>query len=204
MGFADRSIMLIAIGTLLMHARNSSEGYGAVAMTLHWAIVVLVACAWLTGQFGDALPRGPQREAGLFIHIFLGLSILALAAARLVWRATDPPPPEENALGRWSEWAARATHYILYALLIAVPVAGVAVQFARGHALPVFGLFEIASPWIADRSFAHDVKEVHEVLANALLVLVGLHAAAALIHHYVLHDRTLLRMLPWSRSNRAA
>ncbi|TPQ25714.1 cytochrome B [Bradyrhizobium guangdongense] len=182
-----------------MHVRNSPDGYGAVAMTLHWAVVILVFCAWLTGQFGDVLPRGPQREAGEFIHIFLGLAILALVAARLFWRLADPPPPEDPAIGRWSERAARAIHYMMYALLVAAPIAGIALQFARGHALPVFGLFEIASPWVADRSFARNVKEVHETLANALLLLVGLHAAAALVHHYVLHDRTLTRMLPGSR-----
>lgn len=182
-----------------MHVRNSSDGYGAVAMTLHWAVVILVFCAWLTGQFGDALPRGPQREAAEFIHIFLGLAILALVAARLFWRLVDPLPPEDPAIGRWSERAARAIHYIMYALLVAAPIAGIVLQFARGHALPVFGLAEIASPWAADRSFAHNVKEVHETLANALLLLVGLHAAAALVHHYVLHDRTLTRMLPGSR-----
>ena len=173
-------------------------------MTLHWAVVLLVISAWLTGQLGDALPRGPQREMGEFVHIFLGLSILALVAARLAWRLADPPPPEDPAVGRWSERAARAAHYILYALLVAAPLVGIAVQFARGHALPMFGLFEIASPWAADRNFAHDLKEVHETLANALLILVGLHAAAALAHHYVLHDRTLIRMLPWSRGKGAA
>ncbi|MES1150066.1 MAG: cytochrome b/b6 domain-containing protein, partial [Bradyrhizobium guangdongense] len=115
------------------------------------------------------------------------------------WRLADPPPPEDPAIGRWSERAARAIHYIMYALLVAAPIAGIVLQFARGHALPVFGLAEIASPWAADRSFAHNVKEVHETLANALLLLVGLHAAAALVHHYVLHDRTLTRMLPGSR-----
>lgn len=182
-----------------MHVRNSPDGYGAVAMTLHWAVVILVFCAWLTGQFGDVLPRGPQREAGEFIHILLGLAILALVAARLFWRLADPPPPEDPAIGRWSERAARAIHYIMYALLVAAPIAGIVLQFARGHALPLFGLAEIASPWAADRSFAHNVKEVHETLANALLLLVGLHAAAALVHHYVLHDRTLTRMLPGSR-----
>lgn len=187
-----------------MRVRNTSEGYGAVALTLHWAVVVLVVFGWLTGEFGDVLPRGPQREAGELVHIFLGLAILVLVAARLAWRMTDPPPPEQTALGRWSELAARATHYVLYALLVAVPIAGIVVQFARGHGLPVFGLFEIASPWVADRSFAHDVKELHEALANALLILVGLHAAAALVHHYILHDRTLLRMLPWARSKSTA
>jgi cytochrome b561 len=182
-----------------MHVRNSPEGYGAVAMTLHWAVVMLVVFAWLTGQFGDALPRGPQREAGEFVHIFLGLSILALVAARLFWRLADPPPPEDSTIGRWSERAAHALHYIMYALLVAAPIVGIVLQFARGHALPVLGLFEIASPWVADRNFAHTVKEVHEMLANGLLVLVGLHAAAALLHHYLLRDRTLVRMLPWSR-----
>ncbi|MGY8684235.1 cytochrome b [Bradyrhizobium sp. UFLA05-153] len=182
-----------------MQVRNSAEGYGAVAMTLHWAVVTLVFCAWLLGEFGDALPRGPQREAGELIHIFLGLLILVLVAVRLCWRLTDPPPAPDAAIGPWSERAASAMHYIMYALLVAAPVAGILVQFARGHALPVFGLVEIASPWAADRAFARDVREVHEALTNALLILVGLHAAAGLLHHYVLRDRTLKRMLPWSR-----
>ncbi|MGV7214179.1 cytochrome b [Bradyrhizobium sp. UFLA05-112] len=182
-----------------MQVRNSAEGYGAVAIALHWAVVALVFCAWLLGEFGDALPRGPQREAGENIHIFLGLSVLLLVAVRLCWRLTDAPPAPDAVIGRWSEHAARAMHYMMYALLVAAPVAGILVQFARGQALPVFGLIEIASPWTADRAFARDVREVHEALANALLILVGLHAAAALVHHYVLHDRTLKRMLPGAR-----
>ncbi len=89
---------------------------------------------------------------------------------------------------------------IIYALLIAIPVVGIVTLFARGHALPFFGLLEIASPWPADRAFAHKITEVHELLANAMMSLTGLHAAAALVHHYVLRDRTLLRMLPRFRS----
>ena len=184
-----------------MRVRNSSQGYGAIAMALHWIVVVLVLGTWLTGQFGDELPRGAARETGLFVHMSLGLAIVAFVVARLFWRVADPPPaPEASAFGVWGERAGKAVHYLIYALLIAVPVAGIVVQFARGHALPVFGLFEIASPWAADRAFAHDVKEIHEVLANGIMALIGLHAAAALVHHYIFHDRTLLRMLPGSRS----
>ena len=62
--------------------------------------------------------------------------------------------------------------------------------------LPVFGIFEIASPWMADRAFARSVKGVHELLANSLVILAGVHAAAALFHHWILRDRTLLRMIP--------
>jgi cytochrome b561 len=62
----------------------------------------------------------------------------------------------------------------------------------------LFGLSQIPSPWLADRAFARSAKEVHEVLANALVILAGLHAAAALVHHWIFRDRTLVRMLPGS------
>jgi len=62
--------------------------------------------------------------------------------------------------------------------------------------LPIFGLFEIASPWAKDRAFAGSATEVHEVLANALVILAAGHAAAALVHHWTFRDRTLVRMLP--------
>jgi cytochrome b561 len=73
------------------------------------------------------------------------------------------------------------------------------LQFARGDSLSLFGLFDIASPWARDKTFAHSVKEIHEVLAHALLAVASFHAAAALVHHWVFRDRTLVRMLPGSQ-----
>lgn len=158
-----------------MRVRNSTQDYGAIAMALHWAVVVLVLGAWLIGQFGDELPRGAIPDSGLFVHMSLGLAIIGLVIARLFWRLSDPPPPpEKSPLGAWGEWASKAIHYLIYVVLIAVPIAGIVVQFARGHALPIFGLLEIASPWPADHVFAHDIKEVHEILANGMLALIGL------------------------------
>lgn len=180
-----------------MSLRNSSQHYGTLAIVLHWAVLALVLISWASGQFGEELPRGAARAAGLSVHISTGLAIVAFVIARLFWRLADPPPAgEPTFLGMWGDWAARAVHYALYALLIIIPLTGIAVQFARGNALPVFGLFEIASPWRADRTFAHDLKELHEVLANGMMILIGLHAAAALAHHFLLGDRTLTRMVP--------
>jgi cytochrome b561 len=180
-----------------MQVRNSDQGYGAAAQALHWATVLLVVLTWALGTFDDALPKGAARAAGLFVHISAGLAIPALVMLRLVLRIVDPPPAlERTRFGKWAEVTARLGHYSLYALLIAVPISGIVAQFARGNPVPVFGLFEIASPWLRDRDFAHNITEVHEVLANALLILAGLHAGAALAHHWVLRDRTLLRMLP--------
>jgi cytochrome b561 len=180
-----------------MQLRNSADRYGAVPQSLHWITVILVLIAWPLGMFEDALPKGEARAAGLFIHIAAGLSILVALGARVLWRVVDPPPPPElTVFGVWGDRASRLAHYALYALLVAVPVVGIAVQFARGEPLPLFGFTEIASPWTVNRAFAHSMKEVHEVLANALVILAALHAAAALVHHWVLHDRTLTRMLP--------
>jgi cytochrome b561 len=78
-----------------MRIRNLPLGYGAAAMSLHWAIAVLVLAAWLTRQFGDELPRGAPREAGLFVHISLGLAIIAfvVAARRACVRVDVPAIP---------------------------------------------------------------------------------------------------------------
>jgi len=88
------------------------------------------------------------------------------------------------------------THVALYALLAATPVVGIALQFARGDALPLFGIVEIASPWVRDKAFARSIKELHETLSNILVILATFHAVAAMVHHFVWRDRTLERMLP--------
>jgi cytochrome b561 len=177
------------------------DRYGIVPQLLHWMTVLLVIVAWTLGTFGDDLPKGAARATGLFTHISAGLLILAVLVTRLTWRLADPPPPlQPNEFGRWlgayADPAARLAHYILYALLIAVPVTGIIAQFAHGDALPLFGIGEIPSPWTRDRAFTHTVKEIHEIAANALLIVATFHAAAALIHHFVFHDDTLIRMLP--------
>jgi cytochrome b561 len=183
-----------------MKLRNSRVGYGAIAKFFHWSIVFLVLVGWALGSLGDALPRGGLRDFGLFIHMTAGLLVLALLLPRVLWRLADAPPlPEPTPLGRRAEMLATLAHYLLYGLVLAVPLAGIATQFTRGDPLPILGLFDIASPLTASRSAARLAKEVHEVLANILLVTALLHAAAALVHHWVLRDRTLVRMLPGRR-----
>ncbi len=182
-----------------MQYRNSAAGYGAISLSLHWLTAALVVIAWLLGTFDDALPKGPARAYGLFAHISAGLTILVVLSLRLLWRMFDPPPQSEpSALGKWIDRAAHGAQYALYALLILAVVSGIVLQFARGNALPLFGLFDLASPWPADRAFSRNVKEVHELLTNGLVMLAGLHAAASLFHHWILRDATLVRMLPGS------
>lgn len=179
-----------------MQLHNSADRYGGVAMGLHWLTLFLVVLAWALGQGMDILPRGDVRMAGIVTHVALGLGILAVFAVRLVWRLAETQPASlPSPLGRWSEVLAEVVHYALYALLFAVPVVGIAYQFARGD-LPVFGLFHIPTPLTPDRDLARSIGEIHETLANAIVLLAGFHALAALGHHYLFRDRTLVRMLP--------
>ena len=177
------------------------DDYGPVPKTLHWVTVLLVIIAWSLGMFGEELSEESAQGFGLLAHIWIGLIILVVAVVRIPLRIANPPPKIVlTEFGRWLvEWtdpASRLMHYVLYGLLVAVPAFGIALQFAQGHPLPLFGLGEIPSPWLADKAFAHSLKEVHEFLANLLVILAVFHMAAALVHHIVFGDNTLRRMLP--------
>jgi cytochrome b561 len=180
-----------------MQLRNSTNRYGAVSMILHWSVVGLVIIAWALGTIAEDVPRGPVHRANELIHVSIGLLVLVLSLGRLLWRFEDPPPAlEQNPLGPWLEEAGRFTHHLLNVLLMAIPVLGMIGLFADGKALPILALTEIASPWGKDHALAEALVEVHGVFANALMIVAALHAAAAIFHHSVLRDRTLVRMLP--------
>lgn len=179
-----------------MQLTNNKSGYGVLPQAMHWLTVIFVVAGWLLGTFLDDWPR-KLHGAVLAVHMTLGQCVIALVVLRLAWRTLDPPPPPvRTRFGRLQELAATSTHYLLYALLLAVPLFGIAVQLRRGNALPIFSLWDISSPWPADRATAKTLLRIHEYLANALVGLAGIHAAAALMHHWVLGDRTLRRMLP--------
>jgi cytochrome b561 len=179
-----------------MQLGNSDARYGVVPQTIHWLTVIFIAVGWLLGSFMDDFPKG-VRPVVLLAHMTLGQFVIALLVIRLVWRFVDPPPPpEKTRFGRLHEIAAKVSHYALYVLLLVVPFVGIVVQLKRGNALPIFGVWNFVSPWPADRATARSALRAHEYLANALVLLAGIHAAAALVHHWLFRDRTLVRMLP--------
>jgi cytochrome b561 len=180
-----------------MQLANSPSRYGALPQLIHWLTALFVIAGWLLGTFMDDIPKGPPRAFGLLTHMTLGQCVFAFVIVRLIWRYTNPPPPpEQTRYGKLLEIGATLSHYALYALLLAVPILGVVVQLKRSNPLPIFGFGEFASPWPADRATARTILGIHEFCADALLILAGAHAVAALVHHYAFRDRTLVRMLP--------
>jgi cytochrome b561 len=174
---------------------STEARWGFIAKLFHWTMAVglLGLCAF--GFWMSDLPRGPVMFKAYALHKSCGITLLALALARLAWRAVDRRPAELPAPG-WQKLAALGTHLALYALMLAVPLAGWAYNSAANFPLQWFGLVNLpalvpASPLL--KEFFH---EAHELGAIALLVLTAVHVAAAWKHHLLDKDNTLRRMLP--------
>lgn len=173
------------------------DHYSVPLRALHWLTVIAIIVVYGVTYLEDFFDRGtPERALVWWTHISVGLAVLGLVALRFAFRAIGPVPPPSAALSRPVHLAAAAAHVLLYLLLVATPLVGIYLAFLRGNEVTFFGLFTIASPMAVDREAARQVTELHEVLANALVILALLHALAALAHHFVLRDDVLRRMLP--------
>jgi cytochrome b561 len=179
-----------------MRFLNSTVRYGIVAQLLHWSIVVLLIIQFLLAEVADELPKGAEKLSVLASHRSVGITILALALLRLGWRLFDRPPAMPP-MPAWQRMAAAATHWGLYAILLAMPLSGWMMSSAENSPVSWFGLVQVPSLVAPSESLGDLLHEVHEVLAGALLGLVGLHVLAALKHQFIDRDGLLARMLPW-------
>ncbi|GGH22258.1 cytochrome b [Alsobacter metallidurans] len=170
------------------------QSYDALSRFFHWTMAGLILVVFSMGLTVDVLPRAME-QTYVNLHMVLGTLILALYAARLAWRFRHKPPPADPTLGRFIDVTSRWGHVGLWALMLAVPLIGIAVIFWRGRGID-FYLFQIPSPLAANRAVARPMKEAHELAAYALVGLAALHAAAALWHHFIRRDGVLRRMLP--------
>ena len=171
---------------------SDAPRYDRGTIALHWLTAALVVVMWLIAQFiDDFQPAG--RIYARSSHILLGLLLIGVLVVRLVWRATGGRKLPPAATGPM-QVAATAVHYVLYALLIALLAAGVANALVRGD--NILNLYQLTSIAPGNTALRHNVEDVHGLLANAILILAGLHAAAALVHHFVWKDQVLRRMIP--------
>jgi cytochrome b561 len=171
--------------------------YPSAAIAIHWLVLLLVIAVYALILLRENYPRGSDiRETLKSLHFSFGLTVLALTALRLAMRTffwkqppiTPPVPP-------WLVIPAAAAHIALYALLLAMPIAGWMILSAEGEPIRFFGVN--LPPLLApDEQLAGQIKEIHETGGTIGYFLIGAHAAAALFHHYVFRDDTLERMLP--------
>ena len=178
-----------------MNKKIPPERYNPASIAMHWLMLVLLAGVCACIELRGYWPRGSDlREALKTWHFMLGLGVFVLVFVRLALRWTTPSP--QGAV--WQRRLAHLGHALLYLFMIAMPLLGWLTLSAAGKPVPFFGL-ELPPLVGPDKDFAHSVEEIHETIGVIGYYLIGLHAAAALFHHYVLHDGTLLRMLPQRR-----
>ncbi|MTV54076.1 cytochrome b [Pseudoduganella buxea] len=179
--------------------------YTRTAMLLHWLIAILIVGAFTMGLVMTDIPGfTPTKLKYYSWHKWAGVTVLALAALRLLWRRANRPPPHPPGLPAWQAKAADATHVLLYVLMFAVPLSGYLYTTAAGVPVVYFGLFPIPAAFSADPALKELLKPVHYWLNMLMAAVVLLHVAAALKHHFVDRDDVLKRMLPYFQKRSSA
>lgn len=179
-----------------MQLRNSSSRYGWVSIVMHWGVALAVFSLFGLGLWMVGLDYySAWRHTAPDLHKSIGLTVFAIMLLRVIWRFVSPPPPMLDSYSTLTRVAAKAGHSLLYLGLFAVLISGYLISTADGVGIPVFGLFEVPALLSNLPDQADLAGEIHFYLAWGVVIFAGLHALAALKHHFIDRDVTLARML---------
>lgn len=170
---------------------QTASRYDRLTIALHWLVAFLVVEQWIGAQVIDFFPRGAPRVDARSVHIAGGVLLGVLLLIRVLWRGTGGRRLPASDVGIRHTLAV-AIHGALYLLVAAMIGVGLALTLARGDS--IFNLFTL--PRFATNDLADTIQEVHATIGYLILGTAGLHALAALVHHYILKDGVLRRMLP--------
>lgn len=179
-----------------MNLKNSTLRYGSFSIGIHWLMLLLFVAVYGTIELHELFEKGSDpREALKTWHFMLGMLVFMLVCLRLAARLSGPTPTITPELPKLQQLSATLLHLALYLLMIGMPLTGWLMLSAAGKPIPFFGL-ELPALIGENKALAKQIKEVHEFVGTTGYYLIGLHAAAALYHHYLKQDNTLTRMLP--------
>jgi cytochrome b561 len=178
---------------------NREDRYGAIAQLFHWSMALLVIGLAALGLYMVTLPDvgfDTTKVTLVIYHKEFGLLALALLAARLSWRVTQILPRLVENQPDWQKIAAQFAQLSFYGLLFALPVTGYFMSSAAGIPVSFLGLFPLPDFVHRDNDLFQLYVAIHKWLGYGLILLIFVHAGAALRHHFVSKDDTLRKMLP--------
>lgn len=180
-----------------MPLRNSTRAYGWVSILLHWLMAVALIGMYVVGTYMVDLDYYDKLYHTLpTLHKATGVVLGGLLLVRLAWVYTQPRPlPSGGNAPAFTHLAGKLGHGALYGLLVIMLISGYLISTAKGHGVNVFDWFELPALLPADKDRADWAGDIHEIAGTLFIFLVGIHAAAALIHHFYWKDNTLTRML---------
>ncbi|BCN94187.1 cytochrome b561 [Thiomicrorhabdus immobilis] len=182
-----------------MNLKNTPQTYGALSIGMHWLMFILIVATYASIELRELFDKGSEIRNDFKIwHFTLGLSVLVLLALRLSLVVLQKTPSISPAPSALQQRLAKLAHRLLYAFMIIMPVLGWLILSGEGKTIPFYG-WELPA-LISESEFWADIfEEMHEFIGVMGYWLIGLHAFAALFHHYLLRDNTLVRMLPFKK-----
>lgn len=173
---------------------TNNTRYSSLVIGLHWFIFLLMIAIYATMEFRVLFEKGSEpRELIKSIHFMLGATLLFLIVIRIAARVFSMTPEIVPPLKPQLKILSKLMHLALYILMIAMPISGWLMLNANGKSVPFFGL-ELPILITEDKALGEQLHDLHEIGATLGYVLIGLHTAAALFHHYVMKNNVLLRM----------
>lgn len=178
-----------------MSLKNTDNSYGWVAKTFHWGMLIIIfGQFWLGGNFKNEEYQGMGLGG---YHFSIGVLILILMIVRFIWRAKNPVPELPEGTGKLQAIGAHGLHILFYILLIALPIAGIAIVQSKGGSVSMFGLFTVPTVLAKAETSAELASTLHGIFAKSTFFAVLLHFGMAMFHNFVKKDNVLRRMLPW-------
>jgi cytochrome b561 len=180
-----------------MSLTNTRQGYGWIAIALHWISAAGVILLYFLGEALEEAPKA-EKAAAFAQHVSVGMLLITFLAARLIWTATQPAPEKLEQDRRLQILSSAVQGLFLLMILIQI-VTGPLVVWSNARPIAVFDLVQIASPFAVKVHWLHEAAETaHKIAPNAFWPLLGLHILGALNHVVINRDATLKRML-WSK-----
>lgn len=176
-----------------------SNRYTRSAQWMHWITAFAIPPLMALGLYMEGLPFSPEKLQFYAWHKWAGVSVFLLVLLRLMWRFRHPPPPLPAAMSVLERTVAHLGHWLLYGLLLAIPLSGWLMSSAKGVPTVWFGLLPLPDLLARDDSLGNILQATHKYLNGLFAVLVVGHVMAALKHHFINRDDVLTRMLPGKR-----
>jgi len=177
--------------------KNTVDSWGAVAKSFHWVIALLILGQLVLGTIAEGARLSPLKLDLFVWHKSIGVTILLLVILRFAWRLYNRPPSAPAGTPAWETKLARIGHALLYLLMFAVPMTGWWVSDTTRIPFKAFWLVPMPDLIAANRDMSDLAADVHGALTTLLLLVIVIHIAAGLRHHFFLHNKILTRMLPW-------
>jgi cytochrome b561 len=176
---------------------EAPASYSSAQKWLHWLIAAIIVLLMIpVGLTMTRLGEGETTNRLYELHKSFGLIVLSLAIVRAVIRLRRGAPPLEPSIPAWQRFAAHVSHYAMYMLIFLVPLSGWAATSACCPPVNLFWTVPLTLPVPNDEDLAKQIFRFHYAFVFTLAAIVVVHVSAALQHHFVRRDRTLLRMLP--------